>query len=122
MSHQTNHDSGADWRPVISPAASAAVAKYHKQHPRETESVLNNLKRLIARLNTGATPETVKFGFLRSEGGGLIRIGQTGIKNPCETRLYIVTRSRIVHVLGIGDKKSQQRDIRAAKSAAATLP
>ncbi|MDT8389835.1 MAG: hypothetical protein RRC34_04925 [Lentisphaeria bacterium] len=101
------------WTISYDRASKASFAKYNQKHPRETASVFSNLARVIDYLQSGRPIEPPPFGFLRSEGKGLYRIGQTGVKSAKETRLYIffAVIEKVIHVLGIGDKGSQKRDI-----------
>lgn len=64
-----------------------------------------------------------QVGFLRSEGQGVYRIGQTGVKHARETRLYvhIDEAARVVRVLTMGGKDSQSDDIRRCHATARTL-
>jgi hypothetical protein len=57
--------------------------------------------------------------FFRSEGNGLFRIGQSGVKAAKETRLYVYPdeEEKTIHILAIGTKEMQQNDIISAKSA-----
>jgi len=99
------------------------MKKWAANHPREYVSVFANLEDLLYNLGGGRAIEHVTVGFLRSEGGGVYRIGQTGIKGAKETRLYIAAdaASATLYVLGIGGKESQQRDIGSARDLAAKL-
>lgn len=92
-----------------------AIKKYHKKHPEETEKCFEYLERLRTKyLNAGITVQQATLsGFFRSEGKDVYRIGQED-KRKKETRLYVhllITGGEI-RVLTIGDKDSQQRDIR----------
>ena len=86
---------------------------YAKRHPREAASCLRNLALVLAALNEGVSPSLLRFGFFRSEGQNVWRIGQTGIPHALETRLYLYVRvvSNKLFPLTIGDKTSQQDDI-----------
>ena len=86
---------------------------YAKKHRREYVSCLANLADVITALNKGATITAIPYGFFRSEHEDVYRIGQTNVKHPHETRLYVyacVIRTTI-YVLTVGDKSTQQSDI-----------
>lgn len=113
----------AEWKNHITEAAERQLQKYGRSHSRETISVNTNLKRILVMLGAGARVGTFRFNFFQSEGDGLYRIGQTGVQGAKETRLYVYPdeAEATVYVLGIGDKDSQERDIRAAKTAVTDL-
>ena len=88
---------------------------YAKKHRREFVSCLANLADVITALNSGAAVTAIPYGFFRSEHEDVYRIGQTNVKHPHETRLYVyacVIRTTI-YVLTVGDKSTQQSDINA---------
>ena len=87
--------------------------QYEKKHPDEFVSCFNNLDRLLTALNGGLVLRQCTFGFLGNEGMDVYRIGQSGVRSAHETRLYIyaeITGTEI-HLLTIGDKRTQQSDI-----------
>ena len=104
-------------------ADSNRMKHYAKKHRREYVSCLANLADVIAALNNGAVVTAIPFGFFRSEHDDVYRIGQTNVKHPHETRLYVyacVIRTTI-YVLTIGDKATQQLDINACHAKAREL-
>ena len=104
-------------------ADSNRMKHYAKKHRREYVSCLANLADVIAALNNGAAVTAIPFGFFRSEHEDVYRIGQTNVKHPHETRLYVyacVIRTTI-YVLTIGDKATQQLDINACHAKAREL-
>jgi putative component of toxin-antitoxin plasmid stabilization module len=105
------------WGVAVTDEAAKEIHKCVAKHPRETASVNDNLRRVFEQLRSGKRLASFKFGFFRSEGDGLYRIGQTGVPGARETRLYIFPdeASSTVFVLGMGDKDMQQRDIKHAK-------
>ena len=54
------------------------MKRYRKRHPSEVASCFVNLGLVLDRLNFGIPFQSVEYGFLRSEGEGIYRIGQTG--------------------------------------------
>ena len=96
---------------------------YAKRHRREYVSCLANLADVITALNNGAAVTAIPFGFFRSEREDVYRIGQTNVKHPHETRLYVyacVVRTTI-YVLTVGGKSTQQIDINACHAKAREL-
>lgn len=91
--------------------------EFGKKHPRELAACFSNLDFVISLLNQFGSADAFQVGFFRSEGGGVYRIGQTGVKHAAETRLYVYVYAvgRTVYVLTIGDKKQQAGDIRRCK-------
>lgn len=58
---------------------------------------------------------TVAAGFIHPEGRGVVAIDQGACgPNAAEIRLYIRPGDRIVFLIAIGDKRSQQADIARA--------
>ena len=96
---------------------------YAKKHRREYVSCLANLADVITALNNGAAVTAIPYGFFRSAHEDVYRIGQTNVKHPHETRLYVyacVIRTTI-YVLTVGDKATQQADINACHAKAREL-
>ncbi|AKJ65242.1 hypothetical protein L21SP4_02008 [Kiritimatiella glycovorans] len=85
--------------------------------PSEYAACFTNLDVLLQVLGTGRRIGAFELGFFRSEGDGLYRIGQTGVRASKESRLYIYPdeENRIVYILRIGTKETQQNDINEAK-------
>ena len=99
------------------------IKHYAKKHRREYVSCLANLADVIAALNNGAAVTAIPCGVFRSEHEDVYRIGQTNVKHPHETRLYVyacVIRTTI-YVLTVGDKSTQQSDINACHAKAREL-
>ena len=94
------------------------IKRYAKRHPRETASCFENLSDVISALDAGCVPTQMPFGFYSSEGADVYRIGQTGVKHPCESRLYVYSCiiNEVVYVLTMGDKTTQSDDINRAKA------
>lgn len=108
----------ASWEPDSTYANRNAFKKYGKKHRAEYESCFENLDRVVGLLNQGHRWGSFQIGCLRSEGDGLYRIGQTGIAHAKETRLYIYAFEIgcRIYLLTIGDKDSQEDDIKESKS------
>ena len=98
--------------------------RYDKKHHAEVCSCAANLVRLEVFLNGGGTlQQALNFGFFGSEGEDVYRIGQTKVVGAKETRLYIYAKitGPEIQVLTVGDKSSQQADIRKCKEIVRSL-
>ena len=92
--------------------------KVRKNHQAEFESCTANIGTIQKYLNMGLKlGSNLKFGFFRSEGGGVYRIGQSNVPSPKETRIYLYfdEDSKIIYVVGMGFKDGQSKDINEAK-------
>ncbi len=102
--------------------------KYNKKHPNEAQAAFNNLHTIHNALNGGIKPSQLKAGFIHTEPNGIIALDQTGAQgNPKQIRLYIYPDennlityldkdnkpddSKVIYLITIGDKHSQQKDI-----------
>lgn len=105
------------WQICDAFAQSNAFKKYAKKHPREFESVFSNLDKIMGLLEAGHKVGGFQVSFFRSEGDGVYRIGQSGLPSAKESRLYVYpdTAKQKMHILHIGDKDSQQDDIKESK-------
>ena len=105
------------WTVKFEGACQKELAKYNKRYRREVASVMSNLQYLHEHLLLGNHLGSCNFGFWGSERDRLYRIGQTGVRDAKETRLYVFPdeATSIIHVLCIGDKNTQPRDIKRAK-------
>ena len=103
-----------EWGLVESPLFAGRFRRYQKKHGVETKAVLNNLDTLLKALQAGVKPSLIQAGFIHREPQGVIAIDQKGATGkPRQTRLYIYAveiESRL-HLITIGDKNSQKRDI-----------
>ncbi len=115
---------GKEWDFDDDCASRSKFKKFHKAHPREFVSLFANLDTIQRYLSLGLKVSTFKLGFFRSEGDSVYRISQTSIPSAHESRLYIYLyfQNRTIYILGIGDKPSQQADIKAAKALIRKLP
>jgi len=85
-------------------------------YPREFESVFSNLDKVMQILESGHKLGSFRLGFFRSEGKGLYRVGQSGVKNSQEIRLYVFpdVESKTMYVLSTETKRTprqQTKDI-----------
>lgn len=93
--------------------------RYVKNHPRELQAVLDNLDTYFKSLKAGVKPLQIKHGFLHPEPLGVVAIDQKGGgKKLAQTRLYVYpdTDTETLYVITLGDKRSQQDDIRTCRA------
>ena len=98
-------------------AIRSGFRKVGKNHPEEYDSCFANLTKILAILRNGKKVGEFKVGFFRTEGNGLYRIGQSGVKDSKEVRLYVYPdeESEIIYVLAMGTKETQKNDIKEVK-------
>jgi len=92
--------------------------KWPKKYHHEFIAVHDNLDTFVEALRIGANLEQTKFGFIHREPCGIIAIDQKGGKGSLkETRLYLYPdkSSQIIHLITLGDKRTQSEDIRYAR-------
>lgn len=103
-----------DWKLELSEIFESRFKKFQKKHTIEAQSMLNNLDTYLSVLNEGVNPINIKAGFLHNEPDGIKAIDQKGGKGKLrQSRLYIYPdiRTKTVHVISVGDKSTQRRDI-----------
>lgn len=89
---------------------------YEKKHREELLAVLANLQDYMAALSVLDNPLLVTAGFIHHEPKGIKAIDQKGGQKKIklqQTRLYSYAdeKSKTLHLLAIGDKRSQREDI-----------
>jgi len=93
--------------------------KYRKQHKPEAIAVLKNVQAFLDALNGGVHPRQFTAGFIHVEPHGVVAIDERGdgVKGRA-TRLYIyaLQTKETVYLITIGDKSTQQRDIKDCKT------
>jgi hypothetical protein len=84
-----------------------------EDHPNETISCYGNLNKVIELLDGGRSLQSIGLNFLKSERGGVYAIYQKRTPSSLEIRLYVGfnEKKKIYYILGIGDKKTQRKDI-----------
>lgn len=94
-----------------------------KHYPDEVASCAANLDLVRADLEAGKRLGSFNFGFFRPEGRGVYRIGQTRVRSAHELRLYVFPdeQAKVLRVLCLGDKSTQQADIRLCHQHVSTL-
>jgi hypothetical protein len=100
--------------------------RYAKKQPDEYFAVMANLEKYMISLDSASHPRLVQFGFLHEEPKGIRAIDQSGgalasgrnrVKLS-QTRLYTYAdlESKVLHLLCLGSKTTQPKDIRYAES------
>lgn len=91
-------------------------SKLARGHETLVANVLANLAAYFKALELGTHPEQAKraFPFVHDEKRGLVAIDQRPPKGGFQIRLYVYpqTDAGTLHVIAIGDKSSQEDDIR----------
>lgn len=95
---------------------SNAAESFGKKYPAEFAQVMANVQTFLDALNDGAKLEQLKRekSFVHNEGKGVVSIMQQPLRrNAHPLRLYIYPdeTSHTVHILSIGDKKHQEKDV-----------
>lgn len=92
--------------------------KFGKKHKSLVTNILANLETYLTLLQSGEHPEQLKrlLSFVHEEKNGLYAIDQRPPVKGFQLRLYVYpeVESSKLHVLIIGDKKSQSGDIKIA--------
>lgn len=104
------------WQLETSDGFTAVREWYEKKRPNELAAVINNLKRYSTQLIKAKNSLCVQGGYIHSEGRGVIALDESaGGSSLAATRLYVFPddKRRVLHLITIGDKGSQQRDIKA---------
>ena len=106
-----------DWQLNTDHAIKNRFKKLNADHPKEYASLFSNLKKIKDLLDQGSKVGGFNVGFFRSEGGGVYRIGQTGVRDAKESRLYVYPdqERQIMYVLTAGTKDEQSDDVKSAK-------
>lgn len=109
-------DASSPW--VISPTARMArdLRRLPRRHPREHAALLRNLQRYLDLLCAAPHARLIQAGFLHPEPHGVVAIDERGGGAGLRAmRLYTFadTRTRVLHLLLLGDKDSQPSDLRS---------
>jgi len=103
------------WNIEITTKFQRTYKKYEKKHENELIAVWNNLDTYLETLQKINNPLNIKAGYIHPECKGIIAIDQKKAETKLkETRLYIYpdSKTNILYLLIIGDKKSQRSDIK----------
>lgn len=112
------------WQQLPTDEFSRSVKWYAKKRKRELTAVLDNLDTYLKALSEGMRPQHKLFGFQHAEPHGVWAIDQKGGgKSLAETRLYIYpdTATETLHLIALGDKNTQNEDIKFCNDFVAEL-
>lgn len=107
------------WRQSVTDTFARKVKKWPKKHRRELAAMLANVEGLFTALSSGAKVESLRFGFVHAEPGGVLAVDQKGGGSGLkETRLYTYPHvaSETLYLITVGDKGTQGEDVRYAKA------
>ena len=100
--------------------------RYAKKQRAEYLAVMENLAKYVISIDSASHPKLVQFGFLHEEPKGIRAIDQSGGALASgekrgkldQTRLYTYAalESKVLHLLCLGSKTTQAKDIRYAES------
>lgn len=109
----------AKWKLTPSEKYLSRYGVYEKKHPRELRAVLSNLSSFQTLLDSGVPLPQVTFGWLHREPKGIKAITEKGGhgRGLKATRLYLYPddANNEIHLITIGDKKTQKGDINFCK-------
>jgi hypothetical protein len=107
------------WRQVPTDEFTKRVKRWPKKYRRELGAMLANLQTILSALQAGSKVESLEFGFVHHEPGGVLALDQkgggAGLK-PCRLYTYPHVDEEVLHVITMGDKNSQSEDIKYAKA------
>ncbi len=103
------------WKLEIADKYVRVFKRYEKKEPKILKAVLANLDKYFHALEDHVSPQNITAGFIHKEPHGIKAIDQKGGNEKLkETRLYIYpdTTKNTLHLITIGDKKTQSVDIK----------
>ncbi len=106
------------WKIEKSHFFEARFKRFQKKNINEAKAILNNLDTYFNTLAGGVNPLNIKSGFIHNEPGGIKAIDQKGGKGKLkQSRLYVYpdTNSEKLHIISIGDKTKQGKDIQECR-------
>lgn len=114
-----------DWQLEPTDQFQRDAKRYAKKQAAEYLAVMENLEKYLISLEIASHPRLVQFGFLHDEPKGIRAIDSSGgtLANGRkrgkleQTRLYTYAHleSKVLHLLGLGSKTTQAKDIRYAE-------
>lgn len=108
-------ESAPSWNLRPHPRLARLLRKLSSRRPAEAAALLRNVDRYMALLNAAAHPRLIQAGFLHPEPHGTVAVDERGGQGRLRAlRLYTLADegTRTLHLLHLGDKSSQSRDIR----------
>ncbi|MGR3303066.1 MAG: hypothetical protein ACUZ8I_11255 [Candidatus Scalindua sp.] len=103
------------WKLEITDKYERIFKRYEKKEPKILKAILANLAKYVHALEDHVSPQKITAGFIHKEPCGIKAIDQRGGEEKLkETRLYIYpdTTKSTLHLITIGDKKTQSVDIK----------
>ncbi len=103
------------WALEVTDKYERAYKRFEKKEPKILKAVLSNLDKYFHALEDHGSPQKITAGFIHKEPHGIKAIDQRGSNEKLkETRLYIYpdTTKSTLHLITIGDKKTQSVDIK----------
>lgn len=101
------------------------LKKFNKRHRCETTNAHDNLAAYLGSLRGGMKPQQIIRGYIHREGGAWVRaVDESGPNNPKKAiRLYFYPDedTETLHVITIGDKNSQNDDVKYCQEFVASL-
>ena len=100
------------------------LSKFRKKYPKETDQATENVNKYFNALQGGAKPTNIKRGYIHPESRGIVAIDEKGSGTILSlTRLYIYPdeENETLWLLAIGNKQTQQDDIKLSKKAVSTI-
>ena len=94
----------------------SAAKSFQKNYPQEFVNIMANLDRYKSALDSGIHPEQIKKEntFVHNEGKGVVSITQHPLRkgtHPLRLYVYPCLTTHVLHILFIGDKHHQEKDI-----------
>jgi len=108
-------DADAPWVLSPHPRLARQLRKLAGRRPSEHAALLRNLQRYLDLLQIAPHPRLIQAGFLHPEPHGIVAVDERGGGGHLRAlRLYTLADEsrRTLHLLHLGDKSSQARDLR----------
>jgi len=114
-----------EWRIEAAVTFQRDFKHYEKKRPDELSGVMDNLNGYFSSLGIGCCPQQITGKYIHREPSGIKALDQ-GRRSRVplqETRLYVFPdeSTRVLHLIAIGDKQSQKKDVEDAKKFVAAL-
>lgn len=105
-----------EWQIVPTEEYEDAFADYNKDRPNELVAVVANLAKYQDTLKQLGHPQRITGKYVHREPKGVKALDESGsgLNNLQATRLYIYpdAKTKSIHLLTIGGKKSQKKDVK----------
>jgi hypothetical protein len=115
-----------NWQIEVTEQFERDAKRYAKKQPSEYLAVMENLEKYLISIEIAAHPKLVQFGFLHDEPKGIRAVDQSGgalasgkkrgTLNQTRLYSYAALESKVLHLLCLGSKTTQAKDIRYAES------